>query len=347
MVLIGQNPRTDRFPASSGFRTAASSSPRLQGTTTRLSIPSVESANLSSGDYSFAKSHLASTRTASVTRSFIIQRSITFTVFYVHSSSPSPLSELGLCRVNYTRRHCVETRAHHYHYTSRDKIASMATFMTNLWESVFTPGTTPTLLLATNATFAALQTVLALLLIFAYSVHFVVLSGLCAGLWWSINWFAEELRKADQAEEEAGRLRRRRSEEQKTEHEESSDAGGESTEDGMDTEVEGAERKLRIRGGPKKIQAILESAGGLRNRPNPAQVQEGDSGATGVEIRGGPQKYAQFGFDESEQSSPSNSQQQEGKLKATHRSASNKSIGDLGETGSVSTDSEWEKVSDR
>ncbi|KAI1906507.1 SMK killer toxin resistance protein [Ophidiomyces ophidiicola] len=69
----------------------------------------------------------------------------------------------------------------------------MASFLTDLWSSIFTPGTTPTLLLATNATFAALQVLLLALLYATHSIHFIVLSGLCAALWWSINWFAAEL----------------------------------------------------------------------------------------------------------------------------------------------------------
>ncbi|KNG84001.1 ER membrane protein (Pkr1) [Aspergillus nomiae NRRL 13137] len=69
----------------------------------------------------------------------------------------------------------------------------MVSFVEDLWASVFTPGPTPTLLVAANATFAALQLVLFLLLLATYSIHFVVLSVLSASLWWSINWFAQEL----------------------------------------------------------------------------------------------------------------------------------------------------------
>ncbi|KAB8220757.1 putative ER membrane protein [Aspergillus novoparasiticus] len=76
----------------------------------------------------------------------------------------------------------------------------MGSFMEDLWASVFTPGPTPTLLVAANATFAALQLVLFLLLLATYSIHFVVLSALSASLWWSINWFAQEL-AAVQAQE--------------------------------------------------------------------------------------------------------------------------------------------------
>jgi hypothetical protein len=92
--------------------------------------------------------------------------------------------------------------------------------MVDLWESIFTPGPTSTLLQAANVTFAALQVVLLVLLIGTYSIHFVVLSVLCAGLWWSINWFAAEL-KVVQEQEKAEKARK-------------------AAEEGSDTEVEGA-----------------------------------------------------------------------------------------------------------
>lgn len=78
----------------------------------------------------------------------------------------------------------------------------MGSFLEDLWLSVFTPGPTPTLLVAANVTFAALQIVLFALLLATYSIHFIVLSVLSAALWTSINWFAGELQRA-QAEEDA------------------------------------------------------------------------------------------------------------------------------------------------
>ncbi|CEJ86090.1 hypothetical protein VHEMI04006 [[Torrubiella] hemipterigena] len=72
----------------------------------------------------------------------------------------------------------------------------MASFVVDLWESIFVPGPTPVLLQAANATFAALQLLLFILLCSTYSIHFVVLSVLSGGLWWSINWFAAELAAA-------------------------------------------------------------------------------------------------------------------------------------------------------
>ena len=81
----------------------------------------------------------------------------------------------------------------------------MASFFNDLFASIFTPGPTSSLLLATNVSFAALQFVFLFLLIATFSVHFVVLSGLCAALWWGINWFVVELKAHEAAEKEKAR----------------------------------------------------------------------------------------------------------------------------------------------
>ena len=78
----------------------------------------------------------------------------------------------------------------------------MVSFVEDLWSSIFTPGPTPTLLVATNATFAALQVLLFGLLLATYSVHFFALSFLSGALWWSINWFAREVMEVQRAEKE-------------------------------------------------------------------------------------------------------------------------------------------------
>ena len=83
----------------------------------------------------------------------------------------------------------------------------MASFFEDLWQSIFTPGPTPTLLVATNVTFGALQAVLAALLFATHSVHFLVLSVLCGGLWAAINWFARELKAHQQQEEDETKRR--------------------------------------------------------------------------------------------------------------------------------------------
>ena len=83
----------------------------------------------------------------------------------------------------------------------------MTTFITDLVQSIFTPGPSPTLLVATNATFASLQVLLAILLVATRTIHLIVLSILSAGLWWAINWFASELETAKAIKEgEDGRL---------------------------------------------------------------------------------------------------------------------------------------------
>jgi len=79
----------------------------------------------------------------------------------------------------------------------------MAAFIEDLWTSIFTPGPTSTLLLATNVSFAALQSILLALLIATYSIHFVVLSILSAGLWAAINWFAREVMITQAQQEES------------------------------------------------------------------------------------------------------------------------------------------------
>lgn len=77
----------------------------------------------------------------------------------------------------------------------------MASFVEDLWASIFTPGPTPTLLIATNVAFAALQLIFFALLLATYSLHFVALSVISGGLWYAINWFAAEVQLAQQAQE--------------------------------------------------------------------------------------------------------------------------------------------------
>lgn len=127
----------------------------------------------------------------------------------------------------------------------------MATFLTDLFESIFTPGPTPALLVATNVAFAALQAVLLVLLVATYSIHFIVLSFLCGGLWWGINWFAAEVRAANEkeADKEAGPRRN-----VKKEHDTR-------TADDSGTETEGA----AIPG--KTATQVKSSEGGLRPIP--------------------------------------------------------------------------------
>ncbi|KAL9116285.1 MAG: hypothetical protein Q9187_007188 [Circinaria calcarea] len=83
----------------------------------------------------------------------------------------------------------------------------MAGFFKNLFEAIFTPGPTPTLIVATNVSFAALQALLLALLVATYSIHFIILSFLCGALWLAINWFVTELAAAKEKEAHAKRLK--------------------------------------------------------------------------------------------------------------------------------------------
>lgn len=157
----------------------------------------------------------------------------------------------------------------------------MANFLEELWNSIFTPGTTPTLLVATNASFGALQFLLLILLIATYSIHFLILSLICAGLWYAINWFARELQiehaKAAKKEQPSSRER--------------------SVEPGSDTETEMA---------PQETSAKATSASNKRAEPQ----NMNDTSSLGDNLR------------------------------------RRRSLGDHSSSGYVSTDSEWEKLSE-
>lgn len=124
----------------------------------------------------------------------------------------------------------------------------MSAFVTDLFQSIFTPGPTSSLLIATNVAFAGLQIVLALLLWATYSVHFAVLSFLCGGLWWAINWFVAELKLQQMMDEEN---KRRQLQEQLEE----------------DTETE-AETVVAGPIGSKEVE-VLEVKGELKDRGVP------------------------------------------------------------------------------
>lgn len=125
--------------------------------------------------------------------------------------------------------------------------------MVDLWESIFTPGPTSTLLRAANVTFGALQIVLLALLVGTHSIHFIVLSVLCAGLWWSINWFAAELKIAQEKE--------------KAEKAQAAAAAGTAEDGDSDTEVDESQVK---KGGDAEVETLpvepLEAKGELRQR---------------------------------------------------------------------------------
>ena len=156
----------------------------------------------------------------------------------------------------------------------------MSSFLSDLWTSVFTPGPTPTLIVATNVSFAALQVVLLALLLLTYSVHFIILSLLCAGLWVAINWFVRELQAANAKEREAKEIRELRKEEV---HEDNEDSGTE-TEAMEDTgRNEESKRQLEIDMPLRARNAVLRkrpslgsTSGDMSTDSEWDKVEEGD-----------------------------------------------------------------------
>lgn len=214
----------------------------------------------------------------------------------------------------------------------------MATFLTSLWESIFTPGPTPTLLIATNASFAALQLLFLALLLATYSVHFVILSILCGGLWWAINWFAAEIRAAQAKEEEAKRIReaRRAEKDRKREGEGGGNEGMDSGDDteGVETEKEG-EGKAREEGKREMGREKLKEKRAPRPETQstvfverPLELAAGVRDSTPVASQFGGETSGRVGGEEEA------------------AGARKRRVGGLGEsTGELSTDSEWEKLS--
>ncbi|KAJ4365808.1 hypothetical protein N0V83_008429 [Neocucurbitaria cava] len=208
----------------------------------------------------------------------------------------------------------------------------MASFFENLWLSIFTPGPTPTLLVATNASFAALQLLLFAMLLATYSIHFIILSVLCGGLWWAINWFATEIRAAQAKEDEAKRIREaRRGKEQGALGEDD----GETTDTGDDKEVD-TEVEQKYKQPPKprsnppraprpetQSTVFVERPSESRREATPQASSAGGGGPTAASTTGATTKLAPVVDD------------------ALKR---RKGLGES--TGDLSTDSEWEKLSE-
>jgi hypothetical protein len=213
----------------------------------------------------------------------------------------------------------------------------MATFLTHLWESIFTPGPTPTLLVATNATFAALQVLLLALFVVTYSVHFVILSFLCGGLWWGINWFACEIAAAQEKEEEAKRIRRVRSGFEK------SNTGGDSPAVGEGAGESGA------------LGSVKEVPGGVEGGEGEG-MDSGDDTETEIEQSGHlPSREGEWGRS-SEQSSGKSQELRRAAAATASGSAlkprddaawKRRSFGGDSSNAEMSTDSEWEKISEQ
>lgn len=68
-------------------------------------------------------------------------------------------------------------------------------FGTELWESVFTPGTTPALIKATHASFILLILSLLSLIYLSRSIHFINLLVIALLLYGSVIWFINEVKE--------------------------------------------------------------------------------------------------------------------------------------------------------
>ncbi|EWC46782.1 hypothetical protein DRE_04027 [Drechslerella stenobrocha 248] len=81
-------------------------------------------------------------------------------------------------------------------------------YPSDLFRAIFTPGTPPALLIATNVSFACLQLTLLVMLFVTGSFHFFFLSLTCVGLWGGINWFVREVEALRRVERQATEIRR-------------------------------------------------------------------------------------------------------------------------------------------
>ena len=73
----------------------------------------------------------------------------------------------------------------------------MASFVTGLWESVFQPGVSPQLILATHISFTALLATLGWLIFVTHgNIHFIALFIIASLLWITVIWFIAELKSA-------------------------------------------------------------------------------------------------------------------------------------------------------
>ncbi|KAF5026548.1 hypothetical protein F66182_1337 [Fusarium sp. NRRL 66182] len=149
----------------------------------------------------------------------------------------------------------------------------MSSFIVKLWEDIFTPGPTPTILKAANASFAALQTVLFLLLLATYNIHCVILSILCAGLWWSVNWFAAEL----------ATVQREQREKEQSDKQQKDTSGHDDDDDDCETEVEtSAPNKAPPVASAAATSSDIAAAAGLETLETKGEVKQ-RAGAAGTQ----------------------------------------------------------------
>ncbi|SCU87092.1 LADA_0E01948g1_1 [Lachancea dasiensis] len=72
----------------------------------------------------------------------------------------------------------------------------MGNFFEELWNSIFTPGTSPQLIVATHVSFVLLSCCLGWLIYCTRNLHFVALLTISTLLWITVTWFVNELHYA-------------------------------------------------------------------------------------------------------------------------------------------------------
>lgn len=77
----------------------------------------------------------------------------------------------------------------------RPRLLVLMSFIEELWQSVFTPGTTPALIKATHGSFALLIASLLWLIYLSRSIHFVNLLVIALLLYGTVFWFIKELER--------------------------------------------------------------------------------------------------------------------------------------------------------
>lgn len=68
-------------------------------------------------------------------------------------------------------------------------------FFVSLWQSIFEPGTSPQLIIATHVSFTALLLSLIWLIFSTGIIHFYILFVIATFLWITVIWFIQELKQ--------------------------------------------------------------------------------------------------------------------------------------------------------
>ncbi|CAR23433.1 Pkr1p [Lachancea thermotolerans CBS 6340] len=78
----------------------------------------------------------------------------------------------------------------------------MANFFEELWRSIFTPGASPQLIVATHVSFFLLTACLSWLIFWTKNIHFIMLLIISTLLWGTVTWFISELKSAQMKDNE-------------------------------------------------------------------------------------------------------------------------------------------------